>query len=112
MTNTIIKKYNIKAKKKLGQNFLVDEKILKEISEIIKITWESIIEVGPWYWALTKKILEKRPKSLDLIELDSDMVNILQDRVKTLDLNIGWVDFSIHNTDVLKFIPAVPAMFK
>jgi len=41
----IIKRYNIKAKKSLGQNFLVDEKILDEIVEITNIKNENIIEI-------------------------------------------------------------------
>jgi 16S rRNA (adenine1518-N6/adenine1519-N6)-dimethyltransferase len=41
----IIKKYNIKAKKSLGQNFLMDENILDEITQITNIENENIIEV-------------------------------------------------------------------
>jgi 16S rRNA (adenine1518-N6/adenine1519-N6)-dimethyltransferase len=41
----ILKKYKIKAKKSLGQNFLVSEKILDEISDIIEISEKNIVEV-------------------------------------------------------------------
>jgi len=37
MTLEILKKYNIKAKKSLGQNFLVNEKIVEEISNVIDV---------------------------------------------------------------------------
>lgn len=102
----IIKKYNIKAKKSLGQNFLMDEKILDEITQITTIENENIIEVWPWFWALTDRILKNNPKSLTLIELDSFMIEILQDRIKTWDLDINKTKFEIINIDILKFNPS------
>jgi len=102
----LLKKYNIKAKKSLWQNFLVSEKILKNISEIIEIKEKNIIEVWPWFWALTQKILEKNPLSLTLVELDKKMVEILNDRIKNNDLDISKTKkFLIENIDVLKFFP-------
>ena len=54
-------------KKSLGQNFLVDEKILNKIIEISNINFESVvIEVGPGKGALTEKIFEKNRKNLPL----------------------------------------------
>jgi len=103
MSLKIIKKYNIFAKKSLGQNFLIDENILEEISLCTEIKDKNILEVWPWYGALTKKILEKKPKKLTLVELDNSMVEILKDREKLWDFNTEWVDFSIKNRDVLKF---------
>jgi 16S rRNA A1518/A1519 N6-dimethyltransferase RsmA/KsgA/DIM1 with predicted DNA glycosylase/AP lyase activity len=41
----LIKKYKIKAKKNLGQNFLVNDKIVSEISELIEVSDKNIIEV-------------------------------------------------------------------
>jgi 16S rRNA A1518/A1519 N6-dimethyltransferase RsmA/KsgA/DIM1 with predicted DNA glycosylase/AP lyase activity len=35
---------------------------------------------------LTEKILERDPKSLNLVELDTDMIAILEDRIKNNDL--------------------------
>ena len=54
----------IRAKKSLGQNFLVDENILKKIVSIIKIENRSILEVGPGTGNLTSYILKKNPKKL------------------------------------------------
>lgn len=102
----IFKKYKIIAKKSLWQNFLTDEKILSEISSITNIEWESILEIWPWFWALTWLILDKNPKSLTLVELDKDMIEILNDRVKNNDLDISKVsNFEIINQDVLKIEP-------
>lgn len=101
----IIKKYNIKAKKDLWQNFLMNENILDQICELSKISNENILEVWPWFWALTKKIIDSKPQKLKLIELDKDMINILKDREKSWDFDLENIDFSIENIDVLKFDP-------
>ena len=104
MSLEIIKKYKIKAKKSLWQNFLINDEILKKISEVLEIENKNIIEVGPWYWALTEKILEKRPKNLTLVELDREMIEILDKRKENGDFqNIDKL--FIKNMDVLKFFP-------
>lgn len=106
MSLEILKKYNIRAKKSLGQNFLVNEDIVIEIANLVEIKWKNIVEVWPWYWALTEKLLEKKPKSLNLVELDRDMIEILEDRIGRGDLDIFWIDFKINNIDVLKYEPS------
>jgi 16S rRNA (adenine1518-N6/adenine1519-N6)-dimethyltransferase len=70
----------IKAKKALGQNFLIDEEALSDIAGAIEISNRHIIEVGPGYGALTDHLVTKNPTSLDLVELDQDMVEILNER--------------------------------
>jgi 16S rRNA (adenine1518-N6/adenine1519-N6)-dimethyltransferase len=95
----------IKAKKSLGQNFLQDEKTLLTISEFFEISWENILEVGPWYGALTEKIIAKNPKSLDLVELDRDMIKLLQEKVENKNFPLENIDFQIYHQDVLKFFP-------
>ena len=104
MSLEIIKKYKIKAQKSLWQNFLINDEILKKISEVLEIENKNIIEVGPWYWALTERILEKRPKNLTLVELDREMIEILDKRKENGDFqNIDKL--FIKNIDVLKFFP-------
>lgn len=101
----IIEKYKIKAKKSLWQNFLMDENILEIISSCVDINWENIVEVWPWFWALTSRLLQKQPNSLTLVELDNFMIEILQDRLRNSDFDIGETKFEILNQDVLKFSP-------
>lgn len=109
MSQQIIQKYNIWAKKSLGQNFLIDEEKLSEIGDSVNIMWSNIIEVWPGYWALTERILEKMPKALHLVELDGDMVDILESRVSEKDLDVEEVDFQIFHQDVLEFHPSFNA---
>ena len=50
----------IKAKKSLGQNFLIDENILKKITNATDIKDKTILEVGPGTGNLTALILKKK----------------------------------------------------
>lgn len=105
MSLDIIKKYNIKAKKSLWQNFLVNDLIVSQIANIIDIKNKNIVEVGPWYGALTEKLLLNKPKFLTLIELDQEMIEILIKREVAWDFFLDWVWFKIDNIDVLKYEP-------
>ena len=79
-TKFIMKKYNIKANKNLGQNFLISEEVVKTIVESSEISKEDlVIEIGPGLGTLTKYLLEKAGKVI-CIELDNKMINILNDR--------------------------------
>ena len=95
-TKFIMKKYNISANKKLGQNFLIDEETIVKTINAAEITKEDlIIEIGPGLGTLTKPILEKAGKVI-CIELDERMLTILNDRFGLYD------NFKIINEDVLK----------
>jgi 16S rRNA (adenine1518-N6/adenine1519-N6)-dimethyltransferase len=93
----------IKAKKHLWQNFLQDKNILHTIADYFHIIWQNILEVWPWYGALTEFLLLKYPNSLHLVELDTDMVTILESRVWKKELKTEWIDFHIFHQDILKF---------
>jgi len=71
----------IKAKKKFGQNFLIDNQIIKLITDEIKFTkTNKYLEIGPGMGALTSE-LQKKTKNLDLIEIDPDMIKILRGKI-------------------------------
>jgi 16S rRNA (adenine1518-N6/adenine1519-N6)-dimethyltransferase len=81
-TLSILKKYNIKPRKSLGQNFLVDSKILDRIIEKAEIDPNNlVIEIGPGLGTLTE-ILSDHAKKVIAVEIDGKMVDILQ---KTLE---------------------------
>ena len=60
----------IKAKKSLGQNFLIDEFVLDKITKVTKIQDQVILEVGPGTGNLTYFIIKKKPKKFYVIEKD------------------------------------------
>ena len=95
-TRFIMKKYNIKANKSLGQNFLIDDNVVEGIVDAGNISNEDlVIEIGPGLGTLTKPLLERAGKVIS-IELDKRMVKILEDRFSLYN------NFELIQKDVLK----------
>ena len=86
----------IKPKKSLGQNFLVDKNILKKISDSVKIDNNSIIlEIGPGTGNLTDFIIKKNPKKIFLIEKDKNLSKFLKEKFNE--------NVTIFNEDFINF---------
>ena len=85
----------IRAKKSLGQNFLIDQNIIKKILEITDINDKEILEVGPGTGNLTTEILKKKPKKIYLVEKDNELSNLLSEKFNN--------QITIFNDDILKF---------
>ncbi|MCL2354666.1 MAG: 16S rRNA (adenine(1518)-N(6)/adenine(1519)-N(6))-dimethyltransferase RsmA [Oscillospiraceae bacterium] len=95
-TKYIMKKYNVFAAKRFGQNFLIDDSVVAEIVSASSITKDDlVIEIGPGLGTLTKELLEKAGKVI-AIEIDKKMIDILNDRFGLYD------NFEIIENDVLK----------
>ena len=95
-TKYLIKKYNVKANKNLGQNFLIDDGALRDIADGAEIEKDDlVIEIGPGLGTLTAILLE-RAKKVICVELDRKMVEILNDRF------IAYNNFELINNDILK----------
>lgn len=95
-TKSIMKKYNIRANKSLGQNFLINNEVVENIVSSSELTKEDmVIEIGPGLGTLTKYLLKEAGKVL-CIELDNKMIGILKERFS------GYNNFEIINADVLK----------
>ena len=84
----------IKAKKSLGQNFLIDDKILNKIVNSATIKDQNILEVGPGTGNLTSKILEKNPSKFYVIEKDNELAAKLNEKFAT--------KLVIFNKDILE----------
>ncbi len=85
---------NIRAKKSLGQNFLIDENILEKIIQCSNIKDREVLEVGPGTGNLTKKIVQQMPRKIFLVEKDTFLLNELKSKI---DYNIEFI-----NEDILK----------
>lgn len=95
-TRKIMKKFNIVANKRYGQNFLIDDNILEEIVNSADITKDDlVIEIGPGLGNLTEYILS-RAKYAILVEIDSKMIKVLEDRFKDRK------NYILINDDILK----------
>ncbi len=84
----------IRAKKSLGQNFLIDKNILNIIVDSVDIKDKTVLEIGPGTGNLTSCILKKKPKELIVIEKDNELSNDLKKKFNS--------QIKIINDDVLK----------
>ena len=84
----------IKAKKSLGQNFLIDQIILNKIVDLVNIQNKAVLEIGPGTGNLTRHILKKKPKKLIVIEKDNVLAFNLQNKFNE--------QINILNKDVLE----------
>lgn len=101
-TRYIMNKYNVHPSKRLGQNFLFDEESLNIIaSEVTKE--DTVIEIGPGLGTLTAILAEKANKVI-AVELDSKMVEILEERFKLYN-NVQIIQDDILNVDIDKIAP-------
>ena len=83
----------IKAKKSLGQNFLIDRNIINKILLVSDIKNKSVLEVGPGTGNLTSHIIKRNPKKFFVIEKDENLVLKLSNDFKN--------QIKIINDDVL-----------
>jgi len=91
-----------KAKKRFGQNFLVDEQIIADIIAAIRPEpADNMVEIGPGLGALTRPLL-KRLNHLHVVEIDRDIIARLKNDYppnnQTQDHNLV-----IHAGDALEF---------
>ncbi|GAA0078515.1 16S rRNA (adenine(1518)-N(6)/adenine(1519)-N(6)) -dimethyltransferase RsmA [Clostridium sp. CTA-5] len=95
-TRDLVKKYNFKFSKSLGQNFLLDDKVLDDIVEGADVNEKDfIIEIGPGVGVLTAKLLQKA-KKVTCIELDNDLIPILEQELGEYE------KFQLIHNDALK----------
>ena len=87
---------NYHQKKRFGQHWLVNKKILEKIKEVAELNENDfILEIGPGKGALTSKLLDSGIRKLHAIELDMDLIEFLNDRFKNNK------KFSLQQGDIL-----------
>jgi len=87
----------VKAKKHLGQHFLKDEGIAKDIADSLSLLgYSKILEIGPGMGVLTKYLLE-RPTETFVIEIDPESVEYLNAHYPKLEGHIISQDFLKYN---------------
>ncbi|AIY07022.1 dimethyladenosine transferase [Planococcus sp. PAMC 21323] len=102
-TQQIMTKYNLKVKKSLGQNFLIDPNILRKIVGQANLTKKSAaIEIGPGIGALTEHLAREAGKVL-AFEIDQRLLPVLADTLSPYD-NISIVHADILKTNVQEAI--------
>ena len=95
-TQDLVKKYNFKFSKSLGQNFLIDDSVLTDIVEGAEVDENDlVIEIGPGVGSLTAQLIGKAKKVVS-IELDNDLIPILETELGEYE------NFSLIHNDALK----------
>ena len=87
----------VKAKKHLGQHFLTDENIAKQIADTLTLNgYETVLEIGPGMGVLTKYLLEKELETY-VIEIDTESVDYLNSHYPKLNGKVISKDFLKYN---------------
>lgn len=95
-TKEVIDKYGFFFKKNFGQNFLIDQNVLRNIVDAAKITKDDfVIEIGPGIGSLTQ-FLGDSAKNVCAVEIDKNLIPILEDTLS------GYNNIEVINSDVLK----------
>ena len=95
-TREILAKYDLRAKKSLGQNFIIDTNILRKIVEAGEVDEETtVIEIGPGIGALTEQIA-KSAKEVFAFEIDDRFLPVLDDTLSP------YSNVTIFHQDILK----------
>lgn len=102
-TMDIVKYFEFKFNKNLGQNFLIDENILKKIIDAAELDENStVIEIGPGIGTLTQE-MAKRCKKVVAIEIDKNLIPILEETLGNFD-NIKIIHADALKVDFNKII--------
>ncbi|MDN6195184.1 MAG: 16S rRNA (adenine(1518)-N(6)/adenine(1519)-N(6))-dimethyltransferase RsmA [Atopostipes suicloacalis] len=95
-TKEILEKYNLKAKKSLGQNFIIDTNILENIVDAGSVDKNTtVIEIGPGIGALTEQIA-KKAKEVLAFEIDGRLIELLEDTLSE------YSNIKVIHEDILK----------
>ena len=91
----VLDEYGLSPLKKFGQNFLIDENILRRIAGAVAYESGCVLEIGAGLGALTQKLAEKAKKVL-VYEIDKGLCNALLETLEGLD------NVTVNQGDVLK----------
>ena len=96
-TAELLRSHGLSARKKYGQNFLVDRSILEKIVDAAGVGAEdTVLEIGPGLGAMTQ-LLSERAKRVIAVEIDKQLAGLLKESLADCD------NLTIFNEDILKW---------
>ncbi|RKM61564.1 16S rRNA (adenine(1518)-N(6)/adenine(1519)-N(6))-dimethyltransferase RsmA [Butyrivibrio sp. XB500-5] len=102
-TKEVLSKYNMSAKKKFGQNFLIDANVLSGIVDASGVTKDDcVLEIGPGIGSLTQYLAESA-KRVVAVEIDKSLIPVLGDTLSEYD-NVTVINEDILKVDIDKII--------
>ena len=100
-TRRLLRHAGLRARKGLGQHFLVDESVLRLIIESAELSsTDVVVEIGPGLGVLTRELAERTGRVV-AVELDDRLAAVLKESLAAFD------NVTIINGDILKIDPAV-----
>ena len=99
-TKRLLRQFDLQARKKLGQHFLIDDEVLELITSAAGLTpTDVVMEIGPGLGVLTKE-LARQAGWVMAIELDNKLASILKQTLASFS------NITIINEDILGIEPA------
>lgn len=103
VTNHILHRFKLRADKKLGQNFLIDENIVRNIVAAAELSdKDTVLEVGPGIGTLTQGLAESGA-SVVAVELDKRLLPVLDATLEGYD-NVRIVNGDILQVDIMQTV--------
>ena len=100
-TKRILRHFELKARKRLGQHFLIDDEVLRLIIDSSKLTpGDTVIEVGPGLGILTREMAGKAG-SVMAVELDDNLAKMLNETL------VSFENITVINRDILQIEPRI-----
>lgn len=100
-TKTLLRHFGLRAKKSLGQHFLIDREVLKSVTQAAELTpSDTVIEIGPGLGVLTRELAGRAGRVIS-VELDEKLASILR---KTLS---SFENVTVKSGDILKIDPEI-----
>lgn len=108
--HSMIKSNRVKVKKRFGQNFLIDDNILKKIVETAEIDKDTfVVEIGPGLGSLTERLILKA-KHVLAYEIDTDLIPVLNSMFN--ENNFSLINADVLDRDIDADIKAIDAQVK
>ncbi len=102
-TREIVKKYNIRLTKSLGQNFLADENVVRRIVDAAGVGENDlVVEIGPGIGSMTCE-LARRAKKVIAVEIDKHLISALQDNLKEFS-NVKIINMDIMDVNIKELL--------
>lgn len=90
-TIRVLRRYEVRTKKSLGQNFLIDDGVIDRIISNVP-DGSTVLEIGPGMGALTRRLVEKAGRVI-AVEIDSKLCEILKEEIDSKRLEVVNEDF-------------------
>ena len=107
-TRALLRQYGVVPRKEIGQNFLIDPRVLRQIVSAADLGPDSVVvEIGPGSGTLTEALAHSAGQVI-AIELDERLVNLLRDRFASTS-NVKIVQSDILRVDLSALLGSVGA---